>query len=607
MVNVTDALLTQDANFYEMGNDPAVSIPLSIQQMIARQFDHLPPEEQQLLEVASAAVMEFTAATLAPSLTTNIATVETHCASLVRREQFLRGSGTSEWPDGTISARCSFRHALYQDVIYERVTPSRRVQVHQQVGERLEQGYGSQAGTIATELELHFERARDYHRAVLYLQTAGQTAWQRAAHQEAKTIITHGLDLLQSLPDTPERTEQEIQLQLTLGAVEAVSKGLGAPEAGHAYSRAQKLCQHHTETLQLFSSLFGLFNFHYSRSEYHTAHALGQQMRQIAQCADDVAFLLSAHLALGLVLRSLGELTAAQTHFEAAIPLYDEQHHHALVTFYTSVDPGVAALRQTAETLWPLSYPNTALQLSNKGLSLAQRLGHPFTLAFALDFLAELHFLCGNIQESHNVNELLLEVASKHEFPLWLATANLRKGFSWVVGGNSEKGIALRKEQNDSFVHSVGRVNSLVLVGLAHTHWLVGQSAEGLLAVNEALTIVEETSERYQEAVLYSLKGWLTLQHKSGVRSPQSQITPPVSPEETEGYFHHARTIARQQQAKMYELFATTGLAWLALWRSPEEKKAAHQMLSELYNWFTEGFDTEPLKNAKAVLEALGQ
>ncbi|NOT56316.1 MAG: hypothetical protein HOP18_17095 [Deltaproteobacteria bacterium] len=117
--------------------------------------------------------------------------------------------------------------------------------------------------------------------------------------------------------------------------------------------------------------------------------------------------------------------------------------------------------------------------------------------------------------------------------------------------------------------------------------------------------MVEETSERYQEAVLYSLKGWLTLQHKSGVRSPHSQTTPPISPKEAEGYFHRARAIARQQQAKMYELLATTRLAWLALWRSPEEKKVAHQMLSELYNWFTEGFDTRDLKEAKALLDTL--
>jgi len=605
MVNVTDALLTQDAALTAATNN--LQIPLTIQQMIAQQFEHLPREEQQLLEIASAAGMEFAAATLTPSLTTSIATVEAHCASLARREQFLRTTGTSEWPDGTISARYSFRHALYQEVIYERVTPSRRMQVHQQIGERLEQSYGPQTGTIATELALHFERAHEYQRAVHYLQNAGQSALQRAAHQEASVLITHGLELLQTLPDTTERTEQEIRLQLTLGHSAMTAKGYTAPEAGQAYTRAYELCQQAGETPHLFPTLFGLFNFYLTRAEHHTAREFAEQMLRIARHTQDSALLMSAHLALGQVLRWLGEPTSARDHFEAAIPLYDEQQQHISVTFYTTADPGVSALNQTALTLWPLGYPDTALRRSNEALTLARRLGHPFSLAFALDFAAELHGFCGYAQQSHELNEASLEVASKHDFLLWLTIGSSRKGFELVVGGQKEEGLTLMHGSHAAWQAAGVKIGVPgFLAGLALAHWLIGQSEGGLAAVDEGLTTVEETGARYSEAPLYILKGWLTLQHKSGVRSPQSHFTPPLAPEEAEGYFHRARAIARQQQARMYELLATTGLAWLALWRSPDEKKAAHQMLSELYNWFTEGFDTEPLKNAKAVLEALG-
>ncbi len=157
--------------------------------------------------------------------------IEEQCEALVRREHFLRASGTAEWPDGTVAARYGFLHALYQDVLYNRLTARRRQRLHQRIGEREEQAYGERAREIAAELAVHFEQGRDYRKAMQYLQQAGENAVRRSAHQEAISLFTKGLELLKTLPDTPERTQQELTLQIALGAADG-HQGLCRPGSG---------------------------------------------------------------------------------------------------------------------------------------------------------------------------------------------------------------------------------------------------------------------------------------------------------------------------------------------------------------------------------------
>ena len=168
---------------------------------------------------------------------------------LARRGQFLQAQGTAEWPDETIVTYYSFLHALYQKVTYERIPMGRCVTLHQRVGERIEAAYGQRASEIAAELAMHFEQGRNYHKAVQYLQHAGQNAVQRSAHQEAVTLLTRGLELLKTAPDTPEHTQQELALQTTLGPALIAVKGYTSPEVEGVYNRALELCRQMGETL----------------------------------------------------------------------------------------------------------------------------------------------------------------------------------------------------------------------------------------------------------------------------------------------------------------------------------------------------------------------
>src|SRR6185295_17134969 len=214
-----------------------------IRRMIAHQLDRMRPEGRRLLEAASAAGTEFSAATVAAADEIGLEEVERACAAMAEHGTFLTALGSETWPDGTVAARYGFRHALHQEVVYERTPAARRVHLHRRIGERLEAGLRERAGEMAAELAMHFERGRGPGRAIGYLQMAGEIATQRSAAREAVAHLTHALDLLQAEPDTPERAEREVALQVALGGPLMAVKGRGAPEVEHAYTRAQELCR----------------------------------------------------------------------------------------------------------------------------------------------------------------------------------------------------------------------------------------------------------------------------------------------------------------------------------------------------------------------------
>ena len=219
-------------------------------------------------------------------------------------------------------------------MLYEQLPAGRRQRLHQQIGEREEAAYGERAREIATELAVHFEQGRDYPRTVQYLQQAGENALRRSAPQEALTHLTKGLELLKLLPDTPERVQQEIALQMPLGLALMLAKGFGAPEVEHAYTRASELCRQLGDTPQLFHVLMNLVNFYGARAQHPTAYEIAQQCLHLAQCSPDPALLLEAHRALVYVLFSMGEMSSARLQLEQGLALYDPQRHHSQIFLY---------------------------------------------------------------------------------------------------------------------------------------------------------------------------------------------------------------------------------------------------------------------------------
>jgi tetratricopeptide (TPR) repeat protein len=577
-------------------------VPDSLQQMIEKQIERLSPEEQRVLEVASVAGVKFSAAAVAAGLGAEIIAVEELCEGLARRQQFLQAQGFSEWPDGTVAASYEFIHTLYQNVLYERITAGKRVQFHHRIGERREQVYGGQASEIAVELALHFEHGRDYRRAVQYRHRAAKNAIRLCAYHEAMAHLTKGLELLKTLPDTPERLQQEISLQISLGLSLVATKGYAFPEVEKSYTRAIDLCRQIEATPQQYWALWGLQGFYYVRAELRRARTLGEQLFELARRLEDAGLLGVAHFVLGSTLFSGGELVPAREHLEQALELCTAQSHARVRALCLSF---------TGRVLWALGYPDQALQRSLAARALARELAHPLVSTVTSCIAALLRIVRGEVREAQERAEETMQLAIERGFTHWAAQAMALRGWALAQQGQAEEGLAQIQEGMAAYQETGAQLARPMLLGLlAETYRKMGRLKEGLEVTEEALASARATEERMQEIWLLWLKGELTLQQQSKVQSPKSKVSSTPHPEsptsvEAEGYFLEAIAIARRQEARLMELRATVSLS--RLWRQQGKKADARRMLAEIYGWFTEGFDTEYLREARALLEELSR
>ena len=276
-----------------------------------------------------------------------------------------------------------FKHALTQEVAYNSLLIERRKQLHERAGHALESMFAEQLDDHLTQLAHHYSHSDNVEKAVEYLGRAGQQALQRSAHADAISSLNAAIDLLQRLPDSPERVQRELRLQLALGSASIPVTGWAAPEVERAFTRARELCERLGDPPELFPALFGLWTMYFIRAELRAAYELGEQLLQRAQEAHRPALLLLAHQALGDTLFNMGELLLASEHLEMAISLYNRERHRPRGFRHGGVDAKVNCLSYAARTLWTLGYPDRALERGNECIALAQALAHPHTLAFA--------------------------------------------------------------------------------------------------------------------------------------------------------------------------------------------------------------------------------
>jgi predicted ATPase len=489
-----------------------------------------------------------------------------------------------------------FKHALTQEVAYGTVLHERRKAIHERTAQALETLYRATLGDHYSELAHHYTRSGNTEKAIEYLHLAGQQAVQRSAYAEAITHLTTAVELLQTLPDTRGRAHQELLLQVTLGMPLQATRGVSSSEVQATYTRARELCQQLGETRQLFPVLHGLRAFHTMRGEFLEARKLGEQLLGLALREQDPSLLMEAYRALGSTLFHLGELDAAQAHLAQALPLYDTQRHRSHVFLY-ALEPGVTGLIYAAWTLWHLGYPAQALQQSQAARTLAHELSYPYSLVAARTYAALLHQLRRESPLTYEWAEAGITLASEQGFPGWIAEGTVLQGWALAEQGQVEEGMSqIRRGQASYQALGSHLLQSYFLALLAEACRKAGQEEEGLAALVEALTMVDNSGERFYEAELYRLKGTLTLQ--SSVQGLESSVQ-----KEAEACFLKAIEIARRQQAKSLELRAVMSLS--RLWQRQGKEDEARRMLAESYGWFTEGFDTKDLQEAKELLEEL--
>jgi predicted ATPase len=528
--------------------DIAAAIPEDVRRLIDLQLEQLGDRECEILEVASTAGEEFSAASVAAALGQDIETVETCCSELARRGWFLRNSGNESWPDGTLASRYAFRHALYRATLYERLPAARRARLHVAIADRLETGFGGRARELAAELATHFERGGDVARAVHYHSAAGDNAGARSAAREAIEHYRRALQLLMGMADSHERTLREITLNIALGPHLLASEGFGAPAAEQVYRRAQSLCDRIGATRELFTALWGLWLYVLGRGHLDEARQIGERLMDIAERLDDRSLLLQAHHALWPTALVRGELLACLEHATAGDQLYEVEEHAGLAARFGNHDAGGCCRWFHALALALHGDLIAARATSQAAIRLTEELDHPLSQALALFFAAMLQQIIREHGAAQQYAERSVGLAAEHGFVMVKAFASCIASWAMVVNGEHELGIAgIRAALDAARATGTKMLQSYFFGVLADACLLVGRAAEGLAAVHSGLEAARSTNERFYEAELLRLEGELARSNDTETRLRAA-------------LFERAVETARRQAAHLLELRALTSL-----------------------------------------------
>jgi predicted ATPase/class 3 adenylate cyclase len=575
----------------------AVKVPATVQGVLAARIDRLSAEDKELVQILAVLGREFP-------------------LGLVKRvtlgpddelERELSGLQTGEFiyeQPAVGDTEYTFKHALTQEVAYNSILTERRKLIHERAGRALEELFAGQLDDHFDELAHHYSRSDNFEKAVEYLVRAGQQALQRSAYADAIGNLGAAKNLLQKLPDSRERIQRELLIQLAVGPALMAVKGWAGPEVEQAYTRARELCDRLGDPPELFSTLFGLRTGLLFRGELSKAYELSEQLLRLAQSGHDPAQFLYAHSALGNTCFWMGKFSHARENLERAISVYDPDHHRSLAFRYFGVDAKASCLSYGTWTLWLQGYPDQALAKGNEALALAQALSHPFSVAWVEYYLGGLRQLRREVHAAQEHAEIGITLGAEYGFGQFLASATILRGWALAAQGRRDEGIVqIREGLAASSAIRLEPYRPYSLCSLAEACTDAGRFDEGLAALNEALQATDKNEIRFYEAETNRLKGELLL--RQAERSGAEQTSPLGTSEtaEAQSCFERATEIARQQNAKSWELRATISLARLLKRRGDAAR--AREILTDIYNWFTEGFDTADLKDAKALLEEL--
>jgi len=602
MVNVVDhllaaGLLTTDDGTWRLAQsveDLTDSMPEGVQQLIERHIAALPSDRQQLLEVASVAGAEFVAASVASAVDSDPEEVEDAFEALATQGQFITEAGLVDWPDGTLSGRYQFHHALYRRVLYRRIAEARRVRLHRAIGAREIVAWGARANEHAAELAMHFERGRELERALEYHEIAGQNARRQHATHEAVTHLRRAIALLEELPALPDRPTRELALQTPLAALLMAAETYASPNVREAYERARALCLETSATTEFAQVLRGLSSHHQVRAELTLACARGEEMLQLVESSDDIFTRVQADYGHGTNLFHVGELVGARELLERALAHYDKRQHRDHILVYGGYDPYVGSALWLGWTLGILGFPDQGMAWSQKGIAMAEELGEPFSWAFANYACAISHQVRGEWTEAAALAQRALELARRDGFPQIEANATMHGGWCSVMQGEVEEGARLVKEGADALAAAgalLVRPSHLMMMAVCHA--TSGERDAAMALIDEGIAEVERTGEQVHAATLRMMKGRLL----SGRGARKADIVQATT------CLEEALAIAQGQHAATFELRAATSLA--RLWRGTERADEAKALLGPLVESIAEGHDLPDNRAAKELFDQL--
>ena len=499
MVVESDWLHETDGHYELTGPLPTLSIPSTLQDSLMARLDRL-ATAKAVAQLGATIGREFSYALLAAISPFGEETLTEGLRQLVAAELvYQRGLP----PD----AHYQFKHALIQDTAYQSLLKRTRQQYHQQIAQVLEQQFTKVAETQPELLAQHYTEAGLTAQALGYWQQAGQRASDRSAHQEALSHVTTGLRLLQTLPETLARQQQELPLQLALGTAMTIVRGYAAPEVEAAYTRARVLCQQLGATQDVFPVLYGLWLFYLVRADLPLAHQLSEELLGLAAQRDEPPLSVIAPLAVGVTSYFLGELLSARSHLEESMVRYTPAQR-SFPLFRAGGDPGVACHLHAALTLWSLGYPDQALARVHDGLALATALAHPFSSALALTFAAQVYQFRREGQDVSDYAAAVVTLSTEQGFAQWLAMGKIMRGWALTTREQDEEGLRqMHHGLTDFRASGAEAFVPYYLSLLAEGYARLGQVEAGLAVLQEGWEVMERTGQHVYRAEMSRLKG----------------------------------------------------------------------------------------------------
>ncbi len=569
---------------------PALAVPASLHASLMARLDRLGPAKE-VAQIGAAIGREFSHALL---------------AAVVRKPEAELGSALDRLIEAGLLSRQGvpphatylFKHALVQDAAYSTLLREPRRALHARIAEALESQFAETAENQPELLARHCTEAGLIEKAARLRGKAGQRSLERSALVEAAEQFTRALDQIATLPATPALRREQIKLQVALIAPLIHVKGHAAPETKAAAERARLLVEQAEalgespeDPLLLFSVLYGFWVANYVAFNGDVMRGFAAQLLALAEKQGATVPLMIGHRIMGISLTCTGDIAQGRAHFDRAISLYDPAEHRPLATRF-AVDSRVSVLSYQSWALWMLGYPEAALADADKALSDAREIGQAGTLMFALVHAPMTHILCGNYAIANAQLDEVVALADEKGTLLWKAFGMMHQGGVLALTGKASSAVQMITSAITAF-RSTGATAIIPawLPYLARTYAELGKFDDAWRCIGEAMTAVETTKESWCEADILRIAGEIAL------------MSPEPDSAKAETYFERALAVSRAQQAKSWELRAAMSMA--RLWRDQGKRDAARELLAPVYGWFTEGFDTLDLKDAKALLDEL--
>jgi predicted ATPase len=567
---------------------PGLAVPASLHASLMARLDRLGGPAEELAQIAAAIGREFSHALLASV----VRRPEAELRSTLDR---LIATGLLYPSDQTPHATYLFKHALVRDAAYGTLLRERRRTLHARIAETIESEFAEIAESRPELLARHWTEAGRIEKAAGLWGKAGQRSLAQSALVEAAEQLKRALDQLATLSDTSQLRREQIKLQVALVNALMHLKGYAAPEpkaaveqARQFIERAEALGDTPEDPLLLFSVLYGAWAASYVAFNGDVTRELAAQFLALAEKQGQTVPLMIGHRLMGTSLLLTGKIAIAREHFDNAFALYDPTKHRPLAMRFGQ-DVGVSIRVYRALALWMLGYPEAALKDADRAAENARESAHAGTLLYAQFHISLTNVLCAKYAAANTQSKDVVRLADEKGAALWKALATMQKGCVLALSGNAAEGIHMITSGIATYRSTGSRVYlPIFLTHLSRAYAQLGQFDEAWRCIGEAIAAVETTKERWFEAEINRVAGEI------------ARKLPQLGSSQAETYFERALTVARGQQAKSWELRAAMSMT--RLWADQDMRQKARALLAPIYGWFKEGFDTDDLKNAKALL-----